>query len=130
MLLYLIVTLLTIMFFLSSFSKIKDYPNVVKGFKKRFEKKLFNIPNIFYNLAIVIAICIQFFCPLIILYSIYNPKYKMYGFFASIWLIIFTILATYLYHFPPSGKEYYPFISNVTTICGLSLMAYFFYYKL
>ena len=130
MLLYLIVTLLTIMFFLSSFSKIKDYPNVVKGFKKRFEKKLFNIPDIFYNLAIVIAICIQFFCPLIILYSIYNPKYKMYGFIASIWLIIFTILATYLYHFPPSGKEYYPFIGNVTTIGGLSLMAYFFYYIL
>ena len=130
MLLYLIVTLLTIMFFLSSFSKIKDYPNVVKGFKKRFEKKLFNIPDIFYNLAIVIAICIQFFCPLIILYSIYNPKYKMYGFVASIWLIIFTILATYLYHFPPSGKEYYPFIGNVTTIGGLSLMAYFFYYIL
>ncbi len=130
MLLYLIVTLLTIMFFLSSFSKIKDFPNVVKGFKKSFEKKIFNIPDIFYNLAIVIAICIQFFCPLIILYSIYNPKYKMYGFVASIWLIIFTILATYLYHFPPSGKEYYPFISNVTTIGGLSLMAYFFYYIL
>tara|TARA_B100000900_G_scaffold250091_1_gene213002 strand:- start:1040 stop:1396 length:357 start_codon:yes stop_codon:yes gene_type:complete len=118
------------MFFLSSFSKIKDYPNVVKGFKKNFEKNLFNIPEIFYNLAIVIAICIQFFCPLIILYSIYNPKYKMYGFIASIWLIIFTILATYLYHFPPSGKEYYPFIGNVTTIGGLSLMAYFFYYIL
>ena len=45
-------------------------------------------------------------------------------------LIIFTILATYLYHFPPSDKEYYPFMSNVTTIGGLSLLAYVLKYDL
>ena len=130
MLKYLITILLTIMFFLSSFSKIANYPNVVKGFKKRFSEKIFNLPDIFYNLVIISAICIQFFCPLIILYSVYNPKYYMYGFYASLSLIIFTIKATYLYHFPPYGKEYYPFISNVTTIGGLSLLANIFYYKL
>ena len=126
---YLIVALLTIMFFLSSFSKISDYSNVVKGFKKRFSEKLFNMPDISYNLAIISAICIQFFCPLIILYSVYNPKYYMYGFYATLSLIIFTIKATYLYHFPPYGKEYYPFISNITTVGGLSLLAYIFYYN-
>lgn len=126
---YLIVALLTIMFFLSSFSKISDYSNVVKGFKKRFSEKLFSMPDIFYKLAIIIAIFIQLFCPLIILYSVYNPKYYMYGFYATVSLIIFTIKATYLYHFPPYGKEYYPFISNLTTVGGLSLLAYIFYYK-
>ena len=126
---YLIVVLLTIMFFLSSFSKISDYSNVVKGFKKRFSEKLFNMPDISYNLAIISAICIQFFCPLIILYSVYNPKYYMYGFYATLSLIIFTIKATYLYHFPPYGKEYYPFMGNLTTVGGLSLLAYIFYYN-
>ena len=129
MLKYLIVVLLTIMFFLSSFSKITDYSNVVKGFKKRFSEKLFNMPDISYNLAIISAICIQFCCPLIILYSVYNPKYYMYGFYATLSLIIFTIKATYLYHFPPYGKEYYPFMGNLTTVGGLSLLAYIFYYN-
>ena len=126
---YLIVVLLTIMFFLSSFSKITDYSNVVKGFKKRFSEKLFDMPDISYNLAIISAIFIQFFCPLIILYSVYNPKYYMYGFYATLSLIIFTIKATYLYHFPPYGKEYYPFMGNLTTVGGLSLLAYIFYYN-
>ena len=88
---YLIVVLLTMMFFLSSFSKISDYSNVVKGFKKRFSEKLFNMPDISYNLAIISAICIQFLCPLIILYSVYNPKYYMYGFYATLSLIILTL---------------------------------------
>tara|TARA_B110000211_G_scaffold233777_1_gene300940 strand:- start:303 stop:665 length:363 start_codon:yes stop_codon:yes gene_type:complete len=117
------------MFFLSSFSKISDYSNVVKGFKKRFSEKLFDMPDIFYKLSIIFAIFIQFFCPLIILYSVYNPKYYMYGFYATLSLIIFTIKATYLYHFPPYGKEYYPFMGNLTTVGGLSLLAYIFYYN-
>ena len=53
----------------------------------------------------------------------------MYGFYATLSLIIFTIKATYLYHFPPYGKEYYPFMGNLTTVGGLSLLAYIFYYK-
>jgi uncharacterized membrane protein YphA (DoxX/SURF4 family) len=121
---YFIVFLLTIMFFLSSFSKIKNYPNVVKGFGKRFSSKLFNMPQTFYMMSIVVAICIQFFCPLIIMYSIYDKKYNIYGSIACLIIALFTILATYLYHFPPSDKEYYPFMSNVTTIGGLSLLAY------
>ena len=126
---YFITFLLTIMYFLSSFSKIKDYPNVVKGFGKRFSKQLFDMPHIFYMMSVVVAILIEFFCPLIIMYSIYDKKYKDYGYYACLILIAFTILATYLYHFPPSGKEYYPFISNTTTIGGLSLLAYVLKYN-
>jgi uncharacterized membrane protein YphA (DoxX/SURF4 family) len=120
---YFIVFLLTIMFFLSSFSKIKNYPNV-EGLGKRISSKLYNMPQTFYMMSIVVAICIQFFCPLIIMYSIYDKKYNIYGSIACLIIALFTILATYLYHFPPSDKEYYPFMSNVTTIGGLSLLAY------
>ena len=126
---YFIAFLLTIMFFLSSFSKIKNYQDVVKEFGKRFSSKLFNMPQAFYMMSIVVAICIQFFCPLIIMYSIYDKKYNIYGSIACLIIALFTILATYLYHFPPSDKEYYPFMSNVTTIGGLSLLAYILKYN-
>ena len=126
---YFIAFLLTIMFFLSSFSKIKNYQEVVKGFGKKFDNKLFNMPQVFYMMSIIIAICIQFFCPLIIMYSIYDKKYSIYGSIACLIIALFTILATYLYHFPPSGKEYYPFMSNVTTIGGLSVLAYVLKYN-
>tara|TARA_B100001287_G_scaffold242851_1_gene218529 strand:- start:1242 stop:1601 length:360 start_codon:yes stop_codon:yes gene_type:complete len=118
------------MYFLASFPKIKNFPNVVKGFGKRFSKQLFEMPQIFYILSIVVAILIEFFCPLIIMYSVYDKKYKNYGYYACLTLILFTIKATYLYHFPPFGKEYYPFISNTTTIGGLSLLAYVLKYGL
>ena len=126
---YFIAFLLTIMFFLSSFSKIKNYQEVVKGFGKKFDNKLFNMPQVFYMMSIIIAIFIQFFCPLIIMYSIYDKKYSIYGSIACLIIALFTILATYLYHFPPSGKEYYPFMSNVTTIGGLSVLAYVLKYN-
>ena len=129
MILYFIAFLLTIMFFLSSFSKIKNYQEVVKGFGKKFDNKLFNMPQVFYMMSIIIAICIQFFCPLIIMYSIYDKKYSIYGSIACLIIALFTILATYLYHFPPYDKEYYPFMSNVTTIGGLSLLAYVLKYN-
>jgi uncharacterized membrane protein YphA (DoxX/SURF4 family) len=127
---YLIIFLLTIMYFLSSFSKIKNYSDVVEGFGKRFSKQLFEMPQVFYMMLLVLAILIQFFCPLIIMYSAYDKKYRNYGYYACLILIIFTIKATYLYHFPPSDKEYYPFMSNVTTIGGLSLLAYVLKYDL
>lgn len=127
---YLITFLLTIMYFLASFPKIKNFPNVVKGFGKRFSKQLFEMPQIFYMMSVVVAILIEFFCPLIIMYSVYDKKYKNYGYYACLTLILFTIKATYLYHFPPFGKEYYPFVSNTTTIGGLSLLAYVLKYGL
>ena len=127
---YLITFLLTIMYFLSSFSKIKNYSSVVEGFGKRFSKQLFEMPHIFYMMSVVVAILIEFFCPLIIMYSVYDKKYKEYGYYACLTLILFTILATYLYHFPPFGKEYYPFVSNTTAIGGLSLLAYVLKYGL
>ena len=34
-------------------------------------------------------------------------------------LIVFTVLVTIMFHFPPMHYHYYPFISNVSTIGGL-----------
>jgi len=127
MILYIIVVLLTIMFFLSSFQKIGNFEKVSDDLRDKVSKKLFDIPLNLARLGIVCAILIQFFCPLIILYSVYNKRYKIYGAIASLILAIFTVFATYFFHFPPTGQHYYAFMSNITTVGGLSLLSYFLY---
>ena len=127
MILYIIVVLITIMFFLSSFQKIGNFEKVSNDLQTQVSKKLFPIPIYLARLGIVCAIFIQFFCPLIILYSVYNKRYKIYGAIASLILAIFTVLATYFFHFPPTGQHYYAFMSNITTVGGLSLLSYFLY---
>jgi len=127
MILYIIVILITIMFFLSSFQKIGNFEKVSNDLQTQVSKKLFDISLDLARLGIVCAILIQFFCPLIILYSVYNKRYKIYGAIASLVLAIFTVLATYFFHFPPHGQHYYAFMSNITTVGGLSLLSYFLY---
>ena len=127
MILYIIVVLITIMFFLSSFQKIGNFEKVSNDLQTQVSKKLFDIPLNLSRVGIVCAILIQFFCPLIILYSVYNKRYKIYGAIASLILAIFTVLATYFFHFPPTGQHYYAFMSNITTVGGLSLLSYFLY---
>ena len=127
MILYIIVILVTIMFFLSSFQKIGNFEKVSNDLQTQVSKKLFDISLDLARLGIVCAILIQFFCPLIILYSVYNKRYKIYGAIASLVLAIFTVLATYFFHFPPTGQHYYAFMSNITTVGGLSLLSYFLY---
>ena len=127
MIMYIIVVLLTIMFFLSSFQKIGNFEKVSNDLQTQVSKKLFDIPLNLARVGIVCAILIQFFCPLIILYSVYDKRYKIYGSIASLILAIFTVLATYFFHFPPTGQHYYAFMSNITTIGGLSLLSYFLY---
>ena len=127
MILYIIVLLLTIMFFLSSFQKIGNFNKVSEDLQTQVSKKLFDIPINLARVGIVCAIMIQFFCPLIILYSVYDKRYRIYGSIASLVLAIFTVEATYFFHFPPTGQHYYAFMSNITTIGGLSLLSYFLY---
>ena len=101
-------TLILTMYFLAGIGKIMGFNNTVKGFKKMFFIK--KLPNIFYQLAILLAIIIEVLAPLIILYSIQTNTYNYEAYISSISLAVFTVLATLIYHFPPKGGEYYPFI--------------------
>jgi uncharacterized membrane protein YphA (DoxX/SURF4 family) len=70
-------------------------------------------------IAILSAIAIEIFAPILINYGhFYNKHLAALGLGS---LIIFTILATIIYHFPPIGRHYYPFMSNLTTFGGLLL---------
>ena len=120
MILFLASFLLLLMFLLSGFNKLFNLQQTADYLKNKVN---FNIPNIFYILAIIIVIIIEICCSLYILYSIYNNTYNNYINYSIYAIIGFTILATLIFHFPPVGKDYYSFMSNLSIIGGLLLLS-------
>ena len=132
MILFLASFLLLLIFLLSGFNKLFNLQQTANYLKNKINfifKINFNIPNIFYILSIIIAIIIQIGCSSYILYSIYNNLYKSNNYLIySIYAIIgFTILATLIFHFPPIGKDYNSFMSNLSIIGGLLLLSMYVY---
>ena len=88
-----------------------------------FFKKL---PNVFYQLAIFLVIVLEIVAPILILFSLQTNMYNELAYFSSIGLAIFTVLATIIYHFPPTGSEYYAFMKNLTATGSLLLLSTLF----
>ena len=115
---------ITLLFFISGFHKIKDFMKTVKGFMNKT-----SIPLSLAKIIISGVILLEIVAPLII--SIYsynsNPKLYTYTKLSLLVLILFTILVTLLYHFPPFGENYYSFMSNLSTLGGLLLLYQHFF---
>jgi uncharacterized membrane protein YphA (DoxX/SURF4 family) len=114
---------ITLLFFLSGFNKIKDFNQVTKGFVNKTK-----IPLFLSKIVISGVILLEIIAPLIITLYSYNLNKSLYPYtkLSLIGLIIFTILATLIYHFPPVGSNYYSFTSNLSTIGGLILLYLYF----
>lgn len=110
---------ITLLFFLSGFHKIKDFISVTKGFMKKTK-----LPLTLAKIIISGVILLEIIAPLIISLYSYNSNPKLYAYtkLSLLGLILFTILATFLYHFPPFGSNYYSFMSNLSTLGGLLLL--------
>jgi len=112
--------LITLMYFLAGVSKIFNFSSVVNGFAG-----LTKLPLILAQLAIVLVIILEIVAPAIIVSSSFKTdetSRKLAQW--SAWALAgFTVLATLLYHFPPTGAQYYPFISNVTAVGALLLIS-------
>lgn len=110
---------ITLLFFLSGFHKIKDFISVTKGFMKKTK-----LPLTLSKIIISGVILLEIIAPLIISLYSYNSNPKLYAYtkLSLLGLILFTILATFLYHFPPFGSNYYSFMSNLSTLGGLLLL--------
>ena len=76
-----------------------------------------------YQFAILIALLLQIVGSAIILYSAYTEEYEEYAYYSAIALAGFTVLATLIYYYPPTGKNYYPVLSNTATFGALLLLA-------
>lgn len=122
-----ITSVLNFMFFVSGLDKLFHYSKVVNGLSSRLGDML---PFTVYKLLIVGAIIVELVCPVVIFYGslIRNKKNDRLAMYASLLLILFTVMATLFYHFPPtSSAKYYPFMSNMSLVGGLSLMTMVFY---
>jgi uncharacterized membrane protein YphA (DoxX/SURF4 family) len=117
--------LITLLFFTSGIHKIKDFINVSKGLVAKTNVSLF-----FAKLIITLVILLEIIAPLIITFYAANQSksnlFRQYTKISIVSLIVFTILATALYHFPPYGSNYYSFMSNISTIGGLLLLFNYF----
>ena len=104
------------MFFLAGVDKILHFNKVVTGFINRVP----STPVWLASICITVAIIIEIVCPVMINYGFVNKNKDVY-LIGCASLIVFTVLATLIYHFPPVGFRYYPFMSNLTTVGGLML---------
>jgi hypothetical protein len=115
-------SILNSMFFLSGVDKIAHFEKAAMGLSMRLGN---TTPALITRLMILAAILIEILAPATIFYtslnrSLTNDKLATY---AAGSLIVFTILATLIYHFPPwKSVKYYPFISNLSALGGLVLM--------
>ena len=105
--------LITFMYFISGLSKITTFTAVATGFAGKLSVNL-----LLAQIVIVLVILLEVLAPLVIVFS-ENKKYKRYAAWA---LAGFTVLATILYHLPPTGNNYYQFLSNITATGALVLL--------
>jgi uncharacterized membrane protein YphA (DoxX/SURF4 family) len=103
--------LITFMYFASGISKIANFGSVSAGFAGKLP-----MPLLLANLVIALVILLELFAPLAIVLKTRFSK------LAARSLALFTVLATILYHLPPTGANYYQFMSNVTAVGALLLL--------
>lgn len=116
--------MILLMYFLAGINKARHFSSTVSGFKNMFFFK--KLPNVFYQLAIFLVIVLEIVAPILILFSLQTNMYNELAYFSSIGLSIFTVLATIIYHFPPTGSEYYAFMKNLTATGSLLLLSTLF----
>jgi uncharacterized membrane protein YphA (DoxX/SURF4 family) len=68
------------------------------------------------------VIILQIFGSAIILYSAYTNEYRQNAYYSVVAFIIFNIVATLIFHFPPVGEEYYNFLKNLSITGGFILL--------
>jgi|TARA_B100001059_G_scaffold63432_2_gene59332 uncharacterized membrane protein YphA (DoxX/SURF4 family) len=112
--------LISLIYVKAGFNKINNFTSTVKGLKEMFPVK--TLPNKFYELAILLVIIIEIVAPLVLILSNFVPVLFNAARVAIYSLIIFTILATLLYH-SNEGLMKLIFDKNLAIIGGLMAMA-------
>ena len=109
--------LITLMFFLSGIEKIYRFSKTTMDFSNKI-----NIPLTLSKLVISGVILLEIIAPIIIVSYTFTGLFNLFPLFKTslISLIVFTILATIMYHNPfKGGKNYYEFITHLSIIGGL-----------
>lgn len=117
-----IYTLLLGMFIISGINKIFTFNGAVDSLKKKLQ---YELSDNLYKLAIVIVILLEIIAPILVINYSINGTYKRESYYSVICLIIFTIVATIIYHFPDftNYRKSVAFWANVSLLGGLLLLA-------
>ena len=110
--------LITVMFLISGIRKFMEFSSTVNGFVIKT-----GATQTVAQILILAAAVLQVASAAIIMYKAYKGEKDDIARKACYALALFTVAATGVYHFPPTGKTFYPFISNVTTVGALLLLA-------
>lgn len=112
------IILLVLMFLLSGINKIFLVNETVSSLQGK-------LPYLgFHNLIIVAVILLEIILSIIIIYYAISGNNKREAYYSVIGLIIFTLLATFIYH-PPDFTNYkrsIPFWANISLLGGLLLL--------
>ena len=113
------------LYIISGYGKIKDFRNTSNTLKQKFENKFpISFPQLFYDFILVLVIKLLIFgsIMLFILYNSNNKNSKIMLKLLCIKFILFTILATYLYHTPPVGHDFYAVLKNISIVGGFLII--------
>lgn len=94
----------------------------LSGSAKYLQSKLKFLPTGLCIFAIVMVIILKIFASSFILYSAYTNKHKRFAYYSVIALILFNILTTLIFHFPPVDKEYINSLKNLAITGGFVLL--------
>ena len=113
------------LYVISGYGKITDFRNTSNTLKEKFENK-FNVPlpQLFYDFTLVLVIILLIFGSLL-LFILHNSKGKNKKILLKILcieFILFTILATYLYHTPPVDRDFYDCLKNTSIVGGFLII--------
>ena len=109
--------LITLLFFLSGFEKVYTFSKTTMDFSDKT-----NISLVLSKLVICVVILLEIIAPIIIVSYTFTESITLLPFFnpALISLIVFTIVATIMYHNPlKNSKSYYEFITHLSILGGL-----------
>jgi len=115
---------LCLLFVGSAIGKINNFQGTVKMLKNVFWIK--NLPNWFFELSILGVIILLLTAPTVLVYAVFNPSYNLYAKYSCYSLIIFTILATLLFHFPTDPSQRINFMKNLSIIGGFLALSMLF----
>ena len=113
------IVLVLAMYVLSGVNKFLDFDGTVNITSQKFPIKF---PKWFFQLTIVGVVLLLTFGSSLLIYNEFTDKLADYAKVTTVLMIIFTILATMMFHFPPVGKDKYHFQKNVSIIGAFFLI--------
>ena len=114
--------LIFLLYIFSGYGKIINFEETANGLHK---KQIFNLFTLeISKLAIILTILLLICGSIIVIYDKFKPNKvnKKFIYYLKISFIVFTILATYLYHYPDSKPQKIHFLKNCSIIGGLLLI--------